>query len=106
MHVEVTEAVRQPSSAGDAGSGGARVAFALRRGTSLAAHRRMENHKQPSRDTRRTDDADPGIETDPLPHHAHEEADGGDEIEEAQLASDDLVALDEDDLFYAEGPDA
>jgi hypothetical protein len=65
----------------------------------------MENHKQPSRDSRK-DTEDPGIETDPLPHHEHEEAEGGDEIEEAQLASDDLVSLDEDDLVYAEGPDA
>jgi hypothetical protein len=66
----------------------------------------MENHKQPSGDTRRKDDEDPGIETDPLPHHAHEEADGDAEIEEARLSSDDLMALDEDDLVYAEGPDA
>ncbi len=72
-----------------------------------------ENHKLSDRDQRspRDEDAggddDPGIETDPLPHHAHAEADlGDDELEEAQLASDDLVALDEDDLVNAEGPDA
>jgi hypothetical protein len=65
----------------------------------------MENHKLSPREQQ--DSEDPGIETDPLPHHAHEEVDlGEDEIEEAQLASDDLMALDEDDLVYAEGPDA
>jgi len=63
-----------------------------------------DQHKRPSKDQR--DSKDPGIETDPLPHHKHEEIEGGDEIEEAQLASDDLVSLDEDDLAYAEGPDA
>jgi hypothetical protein len=65
----------------------------------------MENHEQPSRDQRKGTE-DPGIETDPLPHHEHEEAEGGDEIEEAQLAGDDLMALDDDDLVNAEGPDA
>jgi hypothetical protein len=66
----------------------------------------MENHKLTDREQR--DSEDPGIETDPLPHHAHQEVDIGDDDdpEEAQLASDDLVALDEDDLVYAEGPDA
>ncbi|MEO7093308.1 MAG: hypothetical protein ABI175_08665, partial [Polyangiales bacterium] len=93
-------------------------------GTSLAAPAPMrtttpspshdpENHKLSDRDQRspRDEDAghddDPGIETDPLPHHAHQEAElGDDEMEEAQLSSDDLLALDEDDLVYAEGPDA
>lgn len=64
------------------------------------------NHKATNREQQQLDSEDPGIETDPLPHHAHEETEGGDEIEEAQLANDDLVALDEDDLYYAEGPDA
>lgn len=96
-------------------SAGARAHLvASARGTRLAALSGMrptktasapdpENHK----DQRKLSDEDPGIETDPLPHHAHEEVPlGDDEIEEARLASDDLVALDEDDLVYAEGPDA
>lgn len=66
----------------------------------------MENHHKLS-DREQQDSEDPGIETDPLPHHAHQEVDLGDnEMEEARLGDDNLMALDEDDLVNADGPDA
>lgn len=70
-------------------------------------HKLDDRDKRSPRDEEAGRDEDPGIETDPLPHRAHARTDlGDDELEEAQLASDDLVALDEDDLVNAEGPDA
>src|SRR4051812_8736989 len=81
-------------------------ARAVRRGIYIALRERMENHKLSPREQQ--DNEDPGIETDPLPHHAHQEVDldEDEEIEEARMSSDDLMALDEDDLVYADGPDA
>jgi hypothetical protein len=74
----------------------------------LLRKNQMEHHKLSKRDQQ--DSEDPGIETDPLPHRAHQEVDldedDEDDLEEARLSSDDLMALDEDDLVYAEGPDA
>jgi len=48
---------------------------------------------------------DPGLESDPLPHKAHEQAKLGDEIPEPELDRD-LLELEEDDLMNYDGPDA
>ena len=48
---------------------------------------------------------DPGRETDPLPHHRHQEVKIGDKAVEPKLEPD-LADLSGDDLNNAEGPDA
>lgn len=49
---------------------------------------------------------DAGREADPIPSKAHRQHRPTDEVEEAELAGDDLAELAEDPLKNAEGPDA
>ena len=77
----------------------------------------MPGHKTPSKQIeaenlqldergRPSGPKDAGRDADPLPGHEHREHEPDDEIEEAELSGDDLAALAEDPLKYAEGPDA